>query len=185
MDGNLCSRSVAGLIYSRLASRLRGRPPWRLRRRTIRLRPRQRCTEPFHPGEPGFRYPPPSRGLIVGHTRHWPRSTIPAAVLCPGSPRPFQRRFRHCGPSASHAAAFDPRSRRSDITEGILSYFAVAERGPPLSFPPFRPTITTSSTPSPSRATGRSSSPRPPNQDQLTSSDDDHPCRMRRPAGLP
>ena len=83
------------------------------------------------------RVPPPGTqwGLIVGHPRYWPRSTAPVTVLCPGLLRPFQHRFHHRGPSASHTAAFDPRSHRSDITEGPLSYFAVAERGPPLPFP--------------------------------------------------
>jgi len=51
-------------------------------------------------------------GLIVGHPRQWPRSTISVAVFCPTLPRAPVGCFRHCGPSASHTAAFGPQSRR-------------------------------------------------------------------------
>ena len=77
----------------------------------------------------------PDLDMIVGHTRQWPRGTVPLAVLClilTGAP---QGRFHHCGPSGSNGAVFGPRSRESDPIKGILSYFVVVGWVSLLSFP--------------------------------------------------
>ena len=93
----------------------------------------------FRPGEPGFRCLAPSWDLIVGHARQWPRRTVPVAVIYQTLPGTLQGCFRHCGSYASYIATFDPQSRQSDITEDILSYFAVVEWALPLSFLRFGP----------------------------------------------
>ena len=64
---------------------------------------------------------------IVGHPRQQPSSTVSFAVLCSTLTRAPQGCFRHCGPSASYIATFDPRSRKSDMNKGALFYFAPME----------------------------------------------------------
>jgi len=63
------------------------------------------------------------------------RSAVPVVMFCLAFLGAPQGGFRHCGPSASYAAAFDPRSRQIDATGGILYCFAVVEWAPSLPFP--------------------------------------------------
>ena len=85
--------------------------------------------------------PPPDARLWpdCGSSASAARSTVRVAVLCPALTGAPQGCFQHCGPSASHIATFGPRSRPSDIAEGVLFYFAVLEWVSPLSFPCFGP----------------------------------------------